>query len=76
MTISDQGWAAITAYEAAGAAAYGARQDAKSYALRLMVEHLRHDHGMGPRSIAKRVGLKYTQVEKLLSEVEQEDEND
>lgn len=66
MTISDQGWAAIQAYEHANAASCGAKQDAQCYAMKLMVEHLHAIHGFGPRKIGKLIGLKYTLVEKML----------
>lgn len=66
MTISDQGWAAIDAYEQANAASHEAKQNAKCYAMRLMVEHLHAVHGFGPRKIAKLMGLKYPLVQKML----------
>lgn len=64
--ISEQGWAAITAYECAGAAAAGARDAMESYALRLMIQHMYRDHGYGVRKIAKDLNIKMALVKKVL----------
>ena len=66
MTISEQGWAAINAYEQAGIASLEARENAQCYAMKLMVDHLHTVHGFGPRKISKLMGLKYTIVMKMI----------
>ena len=69
MSISEQGWAAIQAYEYAGRAAYQANEKANELLMRTMMIHLKECHGMGERKIAKMLGLKPSFVRSFLKEI-------
>jgi predicted transcriptional regulator len=86
MSISEQGWAAIHAYEYAGRAAYQANLDANEHAdrvahranqdannllFRTMIIHLKECHGMGEKKIAEMLGVKRTFVRKFLKELKE-----
>ena len=66
MSISDQGWAAITAMEHANSAAYDAKKDAIDCQYRLIVEHLNRDHGFGVAKIARDLKMKQGLVKDIL----------
>lgn len=74
MSISDQGWAAITAYEySAGAANEGKRQS-KNLTISLMVEHLYNVHKLSVYKIAKELRIKRVEVHRIL-EANKKDED-
>jgi predicted XRE-type DNA-binding protein len=81
MAISEQGWAAIHAYEYAGRAAYQANLDANEHAdrvahranqdannllFRTMIIHLNECHGLREKKIAEMLGVKRTFVRQFL----------
>ncbi len=86
MAISEQGWAAIHAYEYVGKAAYQANLDANEHAdrvahranqdannllFRTMIIHLNECHGMGEKKIAEMLGVKRTFVRQFLKELKE-----
>jgi predicted XRE-type DNA-binding protein len=81
MSISEQGWAAIHAYEHASKAAYQANLDANEHAdrvahranqdannllFRTMIIHLNECHGLREKRIAEMLGVKRTFVRQFL----------
>jgi predicted XRE-type DNA-binding protein len=87
MTISDQGWAAIQAYEYAGRAAYQAREKANEYAdraiyeasrnannllFRTMIFHLSECHGLREKKISEALGVKRSFVRQILKELKKQ----
>jgi predicted XRE-type DNA-binding protein len=86
VSISEQGWAAIHAYEYAGRAAYQANLDANEHAdrvahranqdannllFRTMIIHLKECHGMGEKKIAEMLGVKRSFVREFLKELKE-----
>jgi hypothetical protein len=71
MSISEQGWAAIQAYEYAGRAAYQANRDSNDLLFRTMIIHLKECHGMGEKRIAEMLGVKRTFVRQFLKELKE-----
>jgi len=68
MTISEQGWAAIQAYEYADRAGYEANQKANNLLLRTMIIHLKECHGMREKRIAEMLSVKRSFVREFLKE--------
>jgi transposase len=68
VSISEQGWAAIQAYEHAGRAAYRANEKANNLLFRTMIIHLNECHGMGEKKIAEMLGVKRLFVREFLKE--------
>lgn len=69
MTISDQGWAAIYAYEAGDRAENRATREAR----RMMVVHLHKHHGMGEKKIAQELGVdRYQFVRPVLKAIKEQ----
>jgi len=68
VSISEQGWAAIQAYEYAGRAAYRANEKANELLMRTMMIHLKECHGMGEKRISQALGVKRSFVRSFLKE--------
>jgi hypothetical protein len=86
VSISEQGWAAIQAYEYAGRAAYRANEKANEYAdraiyeasrntnnllFRTMIFHLKECHGLGEKKISEALGIKRSFVRQILKELKE-----
>lgn len=70
MSISDQDWSVIRSMEHANAQACRANSDSNSFAMKIMVEHMKRDHEISSYEIAKSLGMKRREVEKILAEKE------
>lgn len=69
MSISDEGWSAICAYEAGDRAEVRAIREAR----RMMVVHLHKHHGMGEKKIAQELGVdRYRFVRPVLKAIKEQ----
>lgn len=72
MSISDQGWAAITAYEMSKSAENDAKRVGRNLTINLMVEHLYKVHKLNVYKIAKELRIKRTEVHRILERKEEQ----
>jgi len=70
MSISEQGMAAIQAYESSKAAAYSSKTQAVNSSLQLMIQHLAIEHRMSAAQIAVRLKIPRLRVKDFLSNLE------
>lgn len=65
--VSDLGMLAISAYDASRSCAEEARHSARDFSLKLLVNHLHNEHGMGIYKIASSLKMPRLIIKKILT---------
>lgn len=67
MTMSDEAYAQMCAYESNERSIRAANRETSRWVVKLFVNHLFYEHSLGYRQIGKRLGLKWTDVKTIIN---------